>query len=276
MVDYSTALAVHVFGDTLPAIARMSATATAAGARIASSASIGQGPGMSALLPGAAVLIELEELDANEAVVELLDRAGLEAEEKRRASVVSAPAEMIDLVAARAGHAGVVHLCGADEEERIAAVAGALRPREARLHDSRRARNVQLLQPLRHGEFPLPGPGDEAADAAFIRTMLRARRLRAHYFPAELFADPAWDMLLDLLAARLEGKKVAVSSLCIAAAVPATTALRWIGVLTESGLAVRVADPADGRRVHIELAEPTARALAGWLRDARRLGAAAV
>ena len=73
------------------------------------------------------------------------------------------------------------------------------------------------------------------------------------------------------MAARLEGKQVAVSSLCIAAAVPPTTALRWIGVLTEGGLLARVAHRNDGRRVYIELAEPTVRALTAWLDEARRM-----
>ena len=58
--------------------------------------------------------------------------------------------------------------------------------------------------------------------------MIRARRLRARYFPEDLFADPAWDMLLDLLQAEIAQLRVPVSSLCIAAAVPATTALRWL------------------------------------------------
>jgi len=46
-----------------------------------------------------------------------------------------------------------------------------------------------------------------------VRQMLRQRRMREHYFPADLFADPAWDMLLDLYAARLERQPVSVSSL---------------------------------------------------------------
>ena len=95
--------------------------------------------------------------------------------------------------------------------------------------------------------------------------------MRENYFPASLFADPAWDMLLDLMAARLEGTPVAVSSLCIASAVPATTALRWIRTLTDRGLLVRVADPRDGRRVFIDLSEQTARSLTAYLRSARRI-----
>ena len=38
--------------------------------------------------------------------------------------------------------------------------------------------------------------------AAQVRDLLRARRLRADFLPGDLFADPAWDMMLDLLAAR--------------------------------------------------------------------------
>ena len=79
-------------------------------------------------------------------------------------------------------------------------------------------------------------------------------------------------MMLDLMAARLEGRQVAVSSLCIAAAVPATTALRWIKSLTEEGLFRRVQDPRDGRRVFIELSNEAAGALVQFFRAAARIG----
>ena len=112
-------------------------------------------------------------------------------------------------------------------------------------------------------EDPLEPPRDiddaTPVEAALIRDMIRARRLRDELFGPGLFADPAWDILLDLTAARIEGRSVAVSSLCIAAAVPATTALRWIKQLTETGLLRRVADPDDGRRIFIELSDAAAR-----------------
>lgn len=94
-----------------------------------------------------------------------------------------------------------------------------------------------------------------------IRAHLRARRLRDRFFPAELFADPAWDMLLDLGAARLEGRKVSVSSLCIAAAVPTTTALRWVKALVDRGLFSRESDPDDARRAFIYLTPETSNGL---------------
>ena len=91
-----------------------------------------------------------------------------------------------------------------------------------------------------------------------IKRVLKARRMRERYFGNELFADPAWDILLDLLHADLCQHRVAVSSLCTAANVPATTALRWITTLTNLGLISRRPDPRDGRRVFVELT-PAAR-----------------
>lgn len=85
------------------------------------------------------------------------------------------------------------------------------------------------------------------------RHYLRARRLREGLFPEGIFADPAWDMLLDLFASELEGKKVCVSSACSMAGVPATTALRWVDRLEECGLVERRADPTDSRRINVEL-----------------------
>lgn len=94
-------------------------------------------------------------------------------------------------------------------------------------------------------------------DAPWIRRLVRLRRLRDGFFPPELFSDPAWDILLDLTAARIEGVAVSASSLCIAAAVPITTGLRWIKGMVERGFLVREPDPEDGRRVLIRLSEPT-------------------
>jgi hypothetical protein len=112
--------------------------------------------------------------------------------------------------------------------------------------------------------------------ANFIRETIKLRRMRDNHFNADLFADPAWDILLDLLAARLEGKSVAVSSLCIAAAVPATTALRWITGMTENGMLLRRMDPKDARRVFIELSEDVAEKLVAYFSDIRKRSGAAI
>jgi hypothetical protein len=107
---------------------------------------------------------------------------------------------------------------------------------------------------------------------AEIRALLRARRMREQFLPGDLFADPAWDMILDLLAARLARQRVSVSSLCIAASVPPTTALRWIRQLTDRGILSRIDDPEDGRRVFIDLTEEATDAVLAWAQAVRRNG----
>jgi DNA-binding MarR family transcriptional regulator len=106
----------------------------------------------------------------------------------------------------------------------------------------------------------LPTPiSFDRARARIVRKIILHRRKRERQFSPYLLADPGWDMLLDLYAAHYENKKVAVSSLCIAAAVPATTALRWIKTLEVEGHLVRSQDQYDGRRILIAISD-TARA----------------
>lgn len=104
----------------------------------------------------------------------------------------------------------------------------------------------------------LPAPiSFDAGRAKLARAKLRERRQREQFLPADIFADPAWDMLLDLYAAHYERREVSVSSLCIAANVPATTALRWIKSMTDHGMFERSCDPEDGRRIFIGIGEST-------------------
>ena len=123
-----------------------------------------------------------------------------------------------------------------------------------------------LMQPFTN---PIAVP-DKKVTARFIRETIKLRRLRERYFAADLFADPAWDILLDLFAARAEGVSVSVSSLCIAAAVPPTTALRWITAMTSNGILLRRHDPDDARRVFIELSTETAKQLESYFLEIRR------
>ncbi|MDC8754171.1 MarR family transcriptional regulator [Erythrobacter sp. sf7] len=113
-----------------------------------------------------------------------------------------------------------------------------------------------------HGKPSLPDP-------RMVRQVIANRQARARFFDAELFGDPAWDMLLDLTAAHGEGTQVSVTSLCIAAGVPATTALRWLSQMVESGIFVRVPDPSDKRRAFIALSEGSLAAMAGYFASLR-------
>jgi hypothetical protein len=290
MIEYRDLPAVLVLADSETGLERARRSAESAGCRVSGTSGIeGAVERLDRQVAADAVLVEVER-DHGEALDRLLDRLDAAARAERHGSVVSAPAELIDLVAARAFHAGVRHLCEAGEADRVAAIALAAVRQPTRLHDVRRAQGNELQQlseevgrianalaSLSGGTAPADGaPRGEAAkdgemEAGHIRAVIRARRLRDQYFHADLFADPAWDMLLDLMAARLSGERVAVSSLCIAAAVPPTTALRWIKTLCEHGLFVRSADPQDGRRVYIGLSDEAAARMEAYLQAAQRI-----
>ncbi|WP_425228951.1 hypothetical protein [Sphingomonas sp.] len=118
-----------------------------------------------------------------------------------------------------------------------------------------------------------PGPASGVpANPKLVRAAIRARRLRAQYFGDGLFEDPAWDMLLDLYAAELEGGRVSVSSLCIAAQVAPTTALRWIGRLTAEGLFERRPDPQDRRRAFVALSGRASATMRAYVAALERTG----
>jgi hypothetical protein len=213
---------------------------------------------------------------------ELLDRFAGETNARTRC-VIETPWGLIDLAASRAWGPAVLQVSSPSERERAEAIAWAVQREPERLHDSGRgasrlqqlseeaSRIASALASLSESEAQREIGQERPIDAARVRAIIRARRLRDQFLGADLFADPAWDMLLDLMAARLEGQRVPVSSLCMAAAVPPTTALRWIKVLSEQGIFVRTADPQDGRRIYIELADEVAAALEAYLRAAQRI-----
>ena len=98
-----------------------------------------------------------------------------------------------------------------------------------------------------------PPPLDAIRLAEFARCLYESRRLRDGLFPPRLFGEPAWDILLDLFAAETEGEPVDVSSACVAAAVPQTTALRYVSRLEAIGLVRRAAVATDRRRSKLHL-----------------------
>lgn len=98
------------------------------------------------------------------------------------------------------------------------------------------------------------------------RRLKAARNQRARLFQAELFGEPAWDMMLALYLASGEGYRLKITDLCEESGVSATTALRWIAQLTDLGLARRVPNPMDARSVFIEATDLLGTKLTEYLR----------
>jgi hypothetical protein len=101
-------------------------------------------------------------------------------------------------------------------------------------------------------EAPLPQYTNEKL-AKVAAALYRARRRRDGYFAEDLFAEPAWDMLLDLFINRARGRCISTKSLCLAGAVPETTALRWIGALAKLDLISKSSPPEDRRLTLVEM-----------------------
>ncbi len=234
--------------------------------------------------PAPVVVIDLEGA-ADDLAHDVVGAVGAVVRGRAWRSIVAMNVAQIDLVVAALGDAAddVQLLCAPDQAEWISAlaVAAARGGRAVRTGDEERERFARLNAEVariaemlaRIGERDGGGraedrrmtfaaaPTEADVTAGAVRDVLRARRLRDRFFGDGLFEDPAWDMLLDLFAARLEGGRVSVSSLCIAAAVAPTTALRWIAKLTSVRLLDRAPDPADRRRAFVALTDDAASAM---------------
>lgn len=231
------------------------------------------------------------------AVAAYLERAGVPA-------VVMLSRDQIDAVALHLLGPNAQLLCEASYEQRVAAIFAASIPHRPALHDSWResdgerlqrlteevARIAQALAKLTQNEEPRPASqiadrrrsydGEPVAsgqpvEPQEVRRVIHLRRIRGKFFRQfggeGLFEDPAWDMLLDLFAAELEGAQVSVSSLCIAAGVAPTTALRWIAKMTEMDLFIRHPDPVDRRRAFMTLSSQASDAMRAYMVAARKI-----
>lgn len=231
-----------------------------------------------------AKLIVTTNLAALDAVFAVLDQSN------PQIMVSPSRAERVIAVGRVMGEAGAARLREMGEEDRVAllrlsqqveAIAHSLdqltrapaQPSDnggdaGRPGEAKRAFNLSDSQPM-----PAFGAARSAAaalpDPKLVRLIIANRQARARFFDPALFGDPAWDMLLDLTAAQGEGAQVSVSSLCIAAGVPATTALRWLTQMVESGIFARVPDPADRRRAFIALSDKASTAMAGYFASLR-------
>jgi DNA-binding MarR family transcriptional regulator len=75
-----------------------------------------------------------------------------------------------------------------------------------------------------------------------ILSILIARRGRQAVLGPNLFSEPAWDLLLELYAAKLGSRRMSPDDLARAIETPPSTTARWIAVLDERGLVASDSD----------------------------------
>lgn len=193
-------------------------------------------------------------------------------------------AERVIAVGRVMGEAGAARLREMGDDDRVALLRLSQQV-EAIAHSLDRMGHVPVSVPSAFGEFKREYRSDDTGlasgfgtaralqpglpDPQMVRQIIAGRQARAKFFDPALFGDPAWDMLLDLTAAHGEGAQVSVTSLCIAAGVPATTALRWLTQMVESGIFRRVPDPADRRRAFIALSDKAIAAMSDYFASLR-------
>lgn len=256
-------------GGEIAALAQLDMRAARIGAELVVSTSMGSLDDVFGCLDqsGAQVLVSPNRAERAIALGRVMARAGGKARVRelseadrlallRLTDQVSQIAQKLDQLSLKPGGQGSASAAGSGSAFSFGEDAS---PREAGGTEDGSARLVRAMRPA------LPDP-------RLIRRIIRQRQLRARFFDADLFADPAWDILLDLTAARAEHLRVSVTSLCIASGVPPTTALRWIGQMTDAGLLLRVDDEADRRRAFIALSDKSADATARYFHE---LGASA-
>jgi hypothetical protein len=119
------------------------------------------------------------------------------------------------------------------------------------------------VQPQGRGESN--NPSEAPVSIPELTALINRRRLRSEFIGEDLFADPAWDILLELYLASLRQHRISVSSLCVGL-VPATTTLRWLAALSKWGMIERRDDPFDGRRALLNLSESGRRTMDAYFK----------
>jgi DNA-binding MarR family transcriptional regulator len=76
-----------------------------------------------------------------------------------------------------------------------------------------------------------------------VVSILILRRAREEAFGSSLFAEPAWDVLLELYAAALGGRRMSLRDIAQAIKIPESSAARWVEALVDHGLVSSHADP---------------------------------
>jgi CheY-like chemotaxis protein len=86
-----------------------------------------------------------------------------------------------------------------------------------------------------------------------LNLLQKLQEARTGIFGEAVMPEPAWEMLAELMRARMAGQHLSVTSLALSSRSPMTSALRRIEDLIQGGLAARMPDPADRRRTYVEL-----------------------
>ena len=111
----------------------------------------------------------------------------------------------------------------------------------------------------------------EIENPEVAKFLINSRNLRSEFLNDSFFGEPAWGILLNLYLSHVEDRPMRITSLCISSGVPPTTALRWIGQMTEAGILNRTVDKLDPRATYIFLSDDALGGMYNYLKSVGRL-----
>ena len=79
---------------------------------------------------------------------------------------------------------------------------------------------------------------DNDPSATIAAAMLEFRRTRLRILPSELFAEPAWDLLLELFIADAEGRRMTARQVCVRSGIAPSVMSHWLRHLSQSGYVI--------------------------------------
>jgi DNA-binding MarR family transcriptional regulator len=101
--------------------------------------------------------------------------------------------------------------------------------------------------------------------AAMAERLYLERKRRADYFPAALFGEPVWDLMLALFVAREEGRRLSIAQAYEAAAVKPAAGRRLLVRMERAGLVARSGGQEDRRKRYVALSQNAHERLSDYL-----------
>ena len=111
---------------------------------------------------------------------------------------------------------------------------------------------------------------DTMTPRAFFASLLGLRRIRERHFGIELFGEPAWDIMLQLMIARIDQRDLRVGELCASAASSPEATFQYINELVDAKLVDRFENAADTGDFFLSLSSEAARRMAELYRARMR------
>jgi DNA-binding MarR family transcriptional regulator len=111
----------------------------------------------------------------------------------------------------------------------------------------------------------MPSGLDGTTLAAMAERLYLERRRREDYFPAGLFGEPAWDLILTLFIAREEGRRLSVAEAYEAAAVKPTAGRKLLAKMESAGLVAQSSEEEDHRELYVALTQDASDRLSDYL-----------